>query len=249
MSGYACFAEYYDELTKNVDYRRQADYLEALCEKLGHVPGLTLDLACGTGSLTVELCRRGWDIYGVDGSPEMLSAAMQKAAKAQLEILFLCQKMQSLDLYGTVDTVLCTLDSINHLAGPREVQKTFDRVSLFLNPGGYFIFDVNTIYKHRKVLGDNIFVYDTPKVYCVWQNAFSPAQNKVAITLDFFERDGEAYYRRQEAFSERAYSREVLETMLKKAGLLLEGVFQELTFASPEETCQRAVYAAKKPEA
>ena len=119
---------------------KQADYLEALCHRLGHAPGLSLDLACGTGSLTVELCRRGWDIYGVDGSPEMLSAAMQKASEEGLHILFLCQKMQRIDLYGTVDTVVCTLDSINHLTSPQDVQRTFDRVSLFLNPGGYFIF-------------------------------------------------------------------------------------------------------------
>ena len=150
MSSYAYFAGYYDELTRNVDYGKQADYLEALCHRLGHAPGLSLDLACGTGSLTVELCRRGWDIYGVDGSPEMLSAAMQKASEEGLHILFLCQKMQRIDLYGTVDTVVCTLDSINHLTSPQDVQRTFDRVSLFLNPGGYFIFDANTIYKHVK---------------------------------------------------------------------------------------------------
>ena len=89
MSSYAYFAGYYDDLTKNVEYQKQADYLEALCQRVGHAPGLVLDLACGTGSLTVELCKRGWDIYGVDGSPEMLSEAMQKAHREGLEILFL----------------------------------------------------------------------------------------------------------------------------------------------------------------
>ena len=233
MSSYAYFAGYYDELTRNVDYGKQADYLEALCHRLGHAPGLSLDLACGTGSLTVELCRRGWDIYGVDGSPEMLSAAMQKASEEGLHILFLCQKMQRIDLYGTVDTVVCTLDSINHLTSPQDVQRTFDRVSLFLNPGGYFIFDANTIYKHREVLGNNTFVYDTRNVYCVWQNTFSPSQNRVTISLDFFHRDGNAYYRSQESFSERAYAREEL--------------FHEQSFEPPREASQRLVYAARKP--
>ena len=204
------------------------------------------DNLCRLG-LTVELCRRGWDIYGVDGSPEMLSAAMQKASEEGLHILFLCQKMQRIDLYGTVDTVVCTLDSINHLTSPQDVQRTFDRVSLFLNPGGYFIFDANTIYKHREVLGNNTFVYDTRNVYCVWQNTFSPSQNRITISLDFFHRDGNAYYRSQESFSERAYAREELEEMLKKAGLEAVEVFHEQSFEPPREASQRLVYAARKP--
>ena len=176
MSSYAYFAGYYDELTRNVDYGKQADYLEALCHRLGHAPGLSLDLACGTGSLTVELCRRGWDIYGVDGSPEMLSAAMQKASEEGLHILFLCQKMQRIDLYGTVDTVVCTLDSINHLTSPQDVQRTFDRVSLFLNPGGYFILTPIRSISIGRYWGTIPFVYDTRNVYCVWQNTFLQAK-------------------------------------------------------------------------
>ena len=208
MSSYAYFAGYYDDLTKNVEYQKQADYLEALCQRLGHAPGLVLDLACGTGSLTVELCKRGWDIYGVDGSPEMLSEAMQKAHREGLEILFLCQKMQKIDLYGTIDTV----------------------------------------YKHREVLGNNTFVYDTQKVYCVWQNTFSPSQNKVTINLDFFQRNGNAYYRSQESFSERAYHQRELEAMLEKAGLITAEVFDELSFEPPKEDSQRLVFVVRKPD-
>ena len=144
---YASFAQYYDSLTHNVEYARRADYLCTLLAHLGHAPGLTLDLACGTGSLTVELAKRGMDIYGIDGSADMLSVARQKAAESGLDLLFLCQKMQKLDLYGTVDTVICALDSINHLTLEKDVQTAFDRVSLFMNPGGWFLFDVNTVYK------------------------------------------------------------------------------------------------------
>ena len=190
----------------------------------------------------------GLDIYGVDGSPEMLSEAMQKAHREGVDILFLCQKMQKIDLYGTIDTVVCSLDSINHLTAMQDVQKTFERVFLFLNPGGYFIFDVNTIYKHREVLGNNTFVYDTQKVYCVWQNSFSPSQNKVTINLDFFKRDGNAYYRSQESFSERAYHRRALEAMLEKAGFIPAEVFDELSFEPPKEDSQRLVFAARKPD-
>ena len=107
-------------------------------ERLGHAPGLTLDLACGTGSLTLELYKRGVDIYGIDGSVEMLSEARTKCAEAGADILFLCQNMLSIDLYGTVDTALCTLDSLNHLKNGEELQRVFEKVSFFMNPGDTF---------------------------------------------------------------------------------------------------------------
>ena len=112
---YEVFADYYDRLTENVEYKARAEYILSLLEKFSHEAGLTLDLACGTGSLTLELKKLGVDIYGIDSSPDMLSVAHQKADEAGEEILYLCQKMQSIDLYGTIDTCLCTLDSINHI--------------------------------------------------------------------------------------------------------------------------------------
>ena len=245
---YAAFADYYDALTHNVEYEKRADYLCRLCASLGHAPGITLDLACGTGSLTLALARRGIDAYGVDGSPEMLSVAQQKAADAGKSLLILCQNMQSIDLYGTVNTVVCALDSINHLTEEAQVQATFDRVSLFLEPGGYFIFDLNTVYKHRHVLGNETFVYDTEEVYCVWQNRYDPADGKelVEISLDFFEREGEAYFRSSEQFYERAYPVEQIREMLEQAGLKLEHCYGDLTMEPPAEDCQRVVLIARK---
>ena len=168
MRSYSVFAQYYDELTSNVEYPKRAEYLLELMERLGHAPGLTLDLACGTGSLTLELYKRGVDIYGIDGSVEMLSEARTKCAEAGADILFLCQNMLSIDLYGTVDTALCTLDSLNHLKNGEELQRVFEKVSFFMNPGGYFLFDMNTLYKHQVVLGNETYVYDMDHVYCVW---------------------------------------------------------------------------------
>ena len=133
MGNYAVFAQYYDALTANVGYGQRAEYFLALLERLGHTPGLTLDLACGTGSLTLELFRRGLDVYGVDSSVEMLSEARMKCAEAGADILFLCQKMQSLDLYGTVDTVVCSLDSLNHLDGREEMQRVLEKVAFFMS--------------------------------------------------------------------------------------------------------------------
>lgn len=246
MESYSVFSQYYDELTSNVEYPKRADYLISLMERLGHRPGLTLDLACGTGSLTLELFRRGLDIYGVDASVEMLSEARVKCADAGADILFLCQKMQSLDLYGTVNTVICSLDSVNHLQGRGEMQKAFDRVSFFMDPGGYFFFDLNTLYKHEKILGNNTFVYDMEHVYCVWQNRYLSGSGKVDIHLDFFEKDGKAYYRNSEHFSEYAYPLEEVLEMLQKAGFGNIQLFEEMTFQPPKNTSQRLVFAAQK---
>lgn len=242
---YEVFADYYDRLTGNVEYKKRAQYILELLKKHNHQAGLTLDLACGTGSLTLELKKMGVDIYGIDGSPDMLSVALQKASEAGEQILYLCQRMQSIDLYGTIDTCLCTLDSINHITDIKDVQKTFDRVSLFMNEGGYFVFDANTVYKHKEVLKDNVFVFDTEEVYCVWQN--TPCKdNIVEISLDFFIPDGNNYYRMSENFRERAYTVEELSQMLETAGFAVEGIYGDMTFADPCETEQRLVFVAKK---
>lgn len=244
-AGYNSFSEYYDALMQNVGYKERCDYIMEVFERLGHDMGLSLDLACGTGSLTVELKKRGVDVYGIDASYDMLSHAREKAEQNEVDILFLCQKMQSIDLYGTIDTCVCTLDSINHLTKEADVQKTFDRVSLFMNKGGYFLFDANTTYKHEKVLADNTFVYDTDDVFCVWQNSLR--ENCVVdIELDFFEREGRVYYRTEEKFSERAYSTEHMCLMLEKAGFEVVALYGDMTFDAPKEDEQRVIYIAKK---
>ncbi len=243
---YSAFARYYDRLTRNVGYAAHADYLCRLLEHLGHAAGLTLDLACGTGSLTLELAKRGFDVYGLDASPEMLSEAQQKAAEDGRNILFVCQQMQSMDLYGDVDTAVCMLDSINHITSAADLQESFRRIALFLNPGGYFIFDANTVYKHRKILANNVFVYDMEDVYCVWENHCEPESARVSISLDFFERRGDAYFRSSEHFQERAYRLDRLQSMLEAAGLRVVGVWNDMTFEKPGPKTERIVVAAVK---
>ena len=248
MSGYHIFSQFYDNLTFNVDYKKRADYIQSVLSLFGHEWGITLDLACGTGSLTVELKSRGVDIYGIDGSYDMLSQAMDKAADMGLDILFLCQQMESLDLYGTIDTCICTLDSLNHITEKAKLQKAFDRVALFMNAGGLFVFDVNTVYKHRNILADNTFVYDTGDVYCVWQNSLKE-NNIVNIELDLFERDGNIYHRSTERFKERAYDIGELREMLESSGFEVLGVFADMTTEPLSETSDRAVFAARINEA
>ena len=246
MKSYSDFAEFYDCLTQNVGYDKKADYLIELFKRHNHNAGITLDLACGTGTLTLELKKRGLDIYGIDASCEMLTIAQQKAFENDQNIMFICQKMQNLDLYGTIDTCICSLDSINHLTSLADVQKTFERISMFMNPGGLFVFDTNTVYKHKYVLGDNCYIYDTEKVFCAWQNNYNEKNNKVMITLDFFEPDGKLYRRSSEQFSERAYTRSEITEMLTKAGFGLESVYDDMTFEAPKPNSEREIYVARK---
>ena len=247
MSAYtASFADFYDALTETVEYPRRAAYFDAILKKYGNGDPLLLDLACGTGSLSIEMAKLGYDVIGVDGSYDMLAIAREKAAEGGQDILFLCQMMQKLDLFGTIDGAVCCLDSINHVTSPADVRRIFQRVSLFLNDGGVFVFDANTIWKHREILGNQPFVYDTDDVFCVWQNEYEENNQTVAIHLDFFEREDDHYFRREEDFSERAYAQEELCAWLDEAGLEVVGVFDELSEEAPREDSQRLVYVARK---
>ena len=244
MSQYNNFARFYDALTKNVNYPQKAEFINAVLTQNSVKEGILLDLACGTGSMSVLMAERGYDVIGVDISSDMLSQAMQKACDAEKNILFLCQPMQELDLYGTVDCAICVLDSLNHIEKVKDFKDAFKKVSLFLNPGGIFIFDLNTRYKHEKILANNTFVYDCDDVYCVWQNSFSG--DKVDISLDFFEYDEGAYYRSEESFSEYTYDTEFVEKMLSECGLELVNCYDDYSFKSPTEETQRIVYVVKK---
>ncbi len=244
---YDCFSAYYDLLTDNVEYEKRAEYFCKLIATAGQEKGILLDLACGTGSLSVEFAKRGFEVIGVDISPQMLTVAREKAYEQGADVLLLCQPMQELDLYGTVDAAVCALDSINHLESAEDVKETFRKVSLFMNPGGVFVFDVNTIYKHACVLGDNAFVFDCEDLFCTWQNSFDPADNSVQVDLDFFEDDGSgAYIRTSESFVETAFELDEISEWLCQAGFEVLGVYDDLSTLPVNETSERAVFLARK---
>ena len=167
---YSSFAAVYDSLTFNVDYEKRAQYITEILKQNNITDGLLLDLACGTGSLSVEFAKRGYEVIATDASQDMLMEAQSKAFSEDHGIMFLCQKMEETDLYGTVGAVVCSLDSINHLSSYEDLKKTFSTLKNFVDDGGVMVFDVNTLYKHQKILGNNTFVYDEKDVYCVWQN-------------------------------------------------------------------------------
>ncbi len=241
---YSSFAGFYDSLMGDARYEERCRYLLELAKRHNHEMGITLDLACGTGTLTRLLAKSGVDVFGIDASAEMLSEAMQKSSEQGLDILYLRQKMQKIDLYGTINTCVCTLDSINHMIDIADVAKTFDRVGLFMDNGGLFVFDVNTVYKHQKILADNTFVYENDKVFCVWQNS-ADKDNIVNIDLDFFEEENGVYYRSGESFCERAYTDEQIREMLIAAGFEVEAVYGDLSFEEPKPDEQRAIYVAR----
>ena len=243
---YSYFAEYYDVFMENAEYEKRAEYFLELFKKHRHDTGLTLDLACGTGTLTLKLCEKGVDIFGCDMSADMLSVAQQKADELDKSIIFIRQKMQKLELPGKIDTCICTLDSINHLPSADDVQKTFDRVSKYLNNDGMFVFDMNTVYKHKYILGDNCYIYDMDKVFCAWQNDYYEEDNEVVIRLNFFERVGKLYKRNTEQFSERAYSDDKIKQMAENAGFCIEAVYDDMSFEELKENSQRAVYVLRK---
>lgn len=241
---YASFAEYYDALTANIDYEEIARYYNQLNEKFGGLKGILLDLACGTGSLSVIFSRMGYDVIGTDISPEMLSIAVSKDHEG---IEFLCQSMTELDMFGTIDGTVCSLDSINHLDKIDEVRQTFEKVSLFSNKGALFMFDVNTPYKHEHILADNTFVYDTDEVYCVWQNEYQ-GDGRTDIYLDFFAEDEESgmYDRYSDDFSETAYPAEKIKELLIGAGFEICACYEYLTENEPTEESEKLTFVARK---
>ncbi|HOU10021.1 MAG TPA: class I SAM-dependent methyltransferase [Clostridiales bacterium] len=246
MSAYGVFARWYDALTEDTQPVKRAEFIRTLLCRFGFESGSLLDLACGTGAVTLELARAGYDVTAVDLSAEMLSIARAKFDAAGLDALFLQQDMRRLDLYGTVDCAVCSLDGVNHLVSPGDVKKVFQKVSLFLNPGGVFVFDVNTLYKHEHILAGSDFVYELDGLFLVWRNGPGAVSGAVDMRLDFFEKEGALWRRHAEEFTERAYKTADLLRWLVQAGFELPDVLDETGAGPPEPDAQRLVLVARK---
>ena len=241
------FASVYDRFTDNVEYRKRAEYMLDLLKAGGITEGILLDVACGTGMLTQYLCNKGYDLIAADCSPDMLQIARERLRETDPDALVLCQDMRALDLYGTVDAAVCSLDSINHLTELEDLRQAFGSIGLFLRPGGLFVFDVNTPYKHKKVLSGNTFIYEDDDAYLVWQNSECDENGIVEIMLDIFiTDDGETYTRSCEDFAERAYSMETLESLLRGAGFAVEHVYGDMTDQAPTAEEERVYFVARK---
>lgn len=244
MNSYQTLSAYYDRFTDDVGYAQWAEFFVALFAREGVEPKLVLDLACGTGSLTRLLAQRGYDMIGVDASPEMLMQAMQNAFDCEPRPLFLNQRMEQLDLYGTVDVCLCCLDSVNYVTEPSVLQQAFERVHLFLEPKtGLFVFDINTPEKFARIDG-NSYVREDEDVFCVWQAAVE--DGLCAYQFDIFERDDDVWTRAQETHEERVYTIEELTVMLEKAGFSEIKTYGDQSFSPVQGGEDRVYITARK---
>lgn len=245
MGAYESLAAYYDRFTEDVGYAHWADYAEELFLRENIRPKLVLDLACGTGTLTWLLAERGYDMIGVDASPDMLAQAVQRVSNSARQPLFLNQRMEELDLYGTIDVCLCCLDSVNYLTEPETLQRAFDRVHLFLEPGsGLFAFDVKTPEAFARIDG-NAYVREDDDVFCVWQAAVE--NGLCAYQFDIFERTVTGRWTRaQEIHEERVYSPAALTTMLEQAGFSEIRRYGNQSFAPVQGGEDRLYFTARR---
>lgn len=243
MESYTDFAYIYDNLIGQ-DYEKWADYIEQIFNVNDKSPKLVLDLGCGTGSLTNILAKRGYDMIGVDMSIDMLNVAREKAIEENLDILYLCQDIREFELYGTVDAIICTLDVLNYITEPAELEQIFALVKNYLNPDGIFIFDINTEHKLKTVLGNNTFVNDENGVFYTWENEYNNEISNQYLTF-FAEDENGMYHRFDENHIQRAYKTTELKEMLNKNGMDFNAEYKVLTFEKADDLCEKTVIVSK----
>lgn len=246
---YESFASVYDEFMQTIPAGQWADYAERLFETfLPEKPELVLDLACGTGSLCLEMDQRGYNMIGVDASTDMLLEAQRKAQEKgrQNEILFLNQDMRSFELYGTVGAILCTCDSLNYLLEEEDLLQVFRLAENYLDPGGVFLFDMNTQYLYEKVLADNVFADTAEDAAFIWENDYDPEKRMNEYAVTFFKKEGKLYRRSEEVHLERAYPVKTVTDLLTEAHLQVEGVFDAFSLDEPKMESERIVFVARE---
>ena len=245
MNAYHALAASYDRLTGDVDYAGVVDFYLQILNKEGCHPSTAVDLACGTGSVTLLLAKMGLQVTGVDLSEDMLTVASQKAQEQGMDPIFVCQALQELRLARGVDLAVCALDSLDYILDPEDCKTAIARVFRALNPGGIFIFDVNTPEKLRAMDGQ-VFLDEDDDVYCVWRGEFDEATNICSYGMDLFQREGERWQRSYEEHREYAYSVEQLTAYLKAAGFTRIRVYADRRFEAPGPGEQRIYFSARK---
>lgn len=245
MDAYHNLAISYDRLTNDVDYQAVVDFYKQILAKEGLQPRTAVDLACGTGSVALLLAQEGLQVTAVDMSQEMLCIAAQKAQSLDNPPLFVCQRLEHLSLPRGIDLAVCALDSIDYITDPADCEKAIRRIYRALNPGGCFIFDVNTPEKLRAMDGQ-VFLDEDDDVYCVWRGEFDKSTNICAYGMDLFQRQGSVWHRFFEEHREYAYSALQLTGYLKSAGFTAIEVFADRKMTAPDPGEQRIYIKARK---
>lgn len=240
MEAYTSFARVYDTFMDNVPYGEWCGYVAGLLEKYGISDGLVLDLGCGTGSLTELLAQKGYDMIGVDCSEDMLEIAQEKRIASGHDILYLLQDMREFELYGTVRGVVSICDSMNYIMSAEELLEVFRLVNNYLDPGGIFLFDMNTVYKYRELLGDATIAENREDCSFIWENTYDEETeiNEYALTLFVRGEDGR-YERCEELHYQKAYTVETIKKAAAEAGMDFVAVYDAFTRNVPSDTSER----------
>lgn len=240
---YRDFAYIYDKLMYDVDYKEWADYIEKIFQEYEVKPSLIADLGCGTGNFCVEMDKKGYEMIGIDSSLDMLNCAKKKSEGRN--ILYLNQDMTDFELYGTVDAIVSLMDSINYLTYIKDIKKLLKLVKNYLNPGGLFIFDINTPYKFKNILKDNVFYDVSDEITYVWQNNFDSKRKICEFDITFFVKEGQYYNRYDEVHYERCYEIEELKKVIVSSGMTLVNVYDSMTLNRPLPKSERVFFACK----
>ena len=248
MEAYTSFAEVYDTFMDNVPYEEWAEYLAELLREYDIEDGLVLDLGCGTGSLTEILATKGYDMIGADGSAEMLEIAMEKKAQSGHDILYLLQDMREFELYGTVRAVVSVCDCVNYITDEKELEQVFRLVNNYLDPVGIFIFDFNTEYKYKEILGEQTIAEDREDCSFIWDNYYyeDESMNEYELTLFIKEQDSNLYRKYQEMHYQKAYTLDAMRELVEWSGLEFVTAYDAYTRKAPTETSERICVVARE---
>nr|WP_297872804.1 class I SAM-dependent methyltransferase [uncultured Blautia sp.] len=250
MSSYESFARVYDLFMDNIPYQEWCGYLTGLLKECGVTEGLVLELGCGTGNVTRLLAGEGYDMIGVDNAPDMLEIAMEKKEADQQDILYLLQDMREFELYGTVKAVVSICDSMNYIIEEEDLLQVFRLVNNYLDPKGIFIFDMNTEYKYREILGENTIAENREDASFIWDNFYDEEGQINEYDLALFipeEIQGETLYRKyEEVHYQRAYSLETVKNLLEQAGMEFVTVYDAFTHDAPQEYSERVYIIARE---
>ena len=244
---YDLIAPFYDSVNSHINYQEWADFIEKIFTKeMAQKPDLVLDLGCGTGRMTLELAKRGYDMTGIDYSADMLGVARDISADEGHDILWLCQDMREFELYGTVDAVVCCLDCINHLVDDNDLEKCFSLVHNYLIPDGIFVFDINAKNKFENYYGNNTYVMEEDGVFCVWENEYDEEEEICDFYITLFEEvKGGKYVRHEENQRERMFRLEDVKNALEKCKLEFLGAYSDFDFNPGNDSSDRIYIVAK----
>lgn len=253
MEAYTSFASVYDTFMDDVPYEEWGEYLHGLLKEYGINDGLVLDLGCGTGTMTELLADLGYDMIGVDNSADMLEIALEKKVESGHDILYLLQDMRGFELYGTVRAIISICDSVNYITEPDELRRVFFWVNNYLDTDGVFIFDFNTEYKYREVLGETTIAENREECSFIWDNYYYEEEQINEYELSLFIKDQESstggaeiYRRYQETHFQRGYTLEEMRELVMTSGLKLLAVYDAFTKEAPNTESERIYVIAGK---